>query len=376
MPLKRVLQWLKKFEKYLFYYEDGFFVLPYLNNTPALMVESFRSMPFVSQDPKRNILYSNNPFTKGVLHYYEVEAGLWLLVSELEFKANVRTKAVYDNVPSDYYFLAFSMFENPTAPGLEININNQKIKNNSWAIYRPGVSIDAFHLKGTKGLFFNFAFSQKWVNENFSIEGFSDEFILQKLLKNELGYLSWEGLLQDANLYALEIWKGFSEQSEQLFSKLKLKINTLAVLKRFLEKIETNQEGILGTQDELGAVSIKKIEQILLENLKNGFPGIEVLAEKINMSPSKLKSNFKKTFKMPPFQFYRNEQMKLAMKMLIDGEVQIKNVALYFGYENPSKFSNAFKKVHGMLPSEVLSYLKPSLLYLIGLSNYLIGLHY
>lgn len=353
MPLKRVTKWLNKFEKYFFYYKDGFFVLPYLTNTPELMIDSLRGMPFVSQDSQKNILYSNNPFTTGELHYEAIEEGLWLMVAKQEFKANVHTKAVYDEKPSDYFFLAFSIYENKAKPDLDMMINRQKVKNNSWAIYRPGVAIDAFHTKGTKGLFFNFAFNKKWVEDNFLEKGLPQSSVLQKILDAEMGYLSWEGLLTVAQATAMDIWNSLSIDSDAVFSKLKLKINTLEILKMFFEKIQPTIDLSPEPRPQKGIGDIQKIEQVLLESITQGFPGIEFLSEKINMSPSKLKVNFKKTHGTSIFQYYRNTQMNLAKEMLKDADIQVKNVAVYFGYENPSKFSVAFRKVHNMLPSEV-----------------------
>ncbi|HLO45844.1 MAG TPA: AraC family transcriptional regulator [Leadbetterella sp.] len=354
MPLKRVTRWLKKFEKYLFYYKDGYFVLPYLTNTPELMLESLRSMPFVSQDPFRNVLVTDNPFTKGELHYQEIEDGLWLMVSEQEFKSNVRTKAVFDDIPSEYYFLAFSVYQNPIIPALEILINDHKIKNNSWAIYRPGVPIDAFHIKGTKGLFFNFSFSKKWAEANLLHTGMPSKFFMQKILDSELGYLTWDGLMADAHVYAKEIWQMISHDSGQALSKLKLKIQTLEILTLFFEKIEEQVQSEGASQFNKHIDPIYTVKETLMASLTKEFPGIEVLAEKINTSPSKLKSGFKKMYGQPPYQYFRGQQMHMALKMLQESDLQIKYVSSFFGYENPSKFSVAFRKVHDILPSEVV----------------------
>jgi AraC-like DNA-binding protein len=353
MPLKRVLKWLKKFEKYLFYYQDGFFVLPYLTNTPELMLASLRGMPFVNQDTQRNVLYTDNPFTKGELHYQEIEEGLWLMVSDQEFKSNVRTKAVFDDRPSDYFFLAFSIYQNQVIPTLEILINNHKIKNNSWAIYRPGVPIDAFHIKGTKGLFFNFCFSKNWAQANLLQYGLPSKFLMKKLLDSELGYLTWDGLMDDAEAHADQIWYILSKTGDQALPKLKLKIQTLEVIMLFFEKVE---EAIAEPANSVSknANPIDEVAQMLVRDLTKDFPGIEVLAERINTSPSKLKSTFKSLYGQPPFQFFRTQQMIEARKMLENSQVQIKYVSALYGYENPSKFSLAFKKVHGVLPSEIV----------------------
>ena len=355
MPLKRVKKWIKKFEKYIFYYKDGYFVLPYLTNTPELMVDSLVNMPFSNHVPQENAIFTNTPFAEGVLRYQEVENGLWLLVSELEFKANVQTKSVYDNEGSDYFFLAFSIYQNAVKPKLEMKINHISVTSNSWSIYRPGVSIDAFHQKGTKGIFFNFCFNKKWVETNLLGRNDPAEILIQKILDAELGYLSWEGLVPEAEGFALNIWNCLSRNPDVIFSKLQLKIQTLEILTLFFTKIhlkdsEKNNQFVVKSDREL----LQKVEKYLMENRVGEFPGIEKLASLVCMSPSKLKTNFKSTFGNSIFQYFKEKQMELAFQMLQDPEVQVKNVAAILGYENPSKFSIAFKKVHKVLPSDVL----------------------
>lgn len=50
-----IKNWLSSFQKYFFYYRDGFYELPYIANSPELIVASFGSMPFVKNYPKKII---------------------------------------------------------------------------------------------------------------------------------------------------------------------------------------------------------------------------------------------------------------------------------------------------------------------------------
>jgi AraC-like DNA-binding protein len=45
--------------------------------------------------------------------------------------------------------------------------------------------------------------------------------------------------------------------------------------------------------------------------------------------------------------------MELAYSLLKGSDMQIKEVASKFGYDNQGKFAIAFKKVHNILPSEI-----------------------
>jgi AraC-like DNA-binding protein len=94
-----------------------------------------------------------------------------------------------------------------------------------------------------------------------------------------------------------------------------------------------------------------RLEEYLQENLENKFVGIESLSEKFNVSPSKLKKDFKQLYGKPIFQYYQQKQMDLAKRMLTDEDARVKELADKFGYENVGKFSQVFQKHFRILPS-------------------------
>lgn len=81
-------------------------------------------------------------------------------------------------------------------------------------------------------------------------------------------------------------------------------------------------------------------------------PTTEVLCRMAEMSESKLRICFKSLYKKTLHAYMREAVMKRAMQMLADDEKNIKNIATRCGYENPSKFTAAFKEVHGITPSD------------------------
>ncbi len=199
------------------------------------------SMPFAKHNESDQIITSSNPFSTGELRYKEIETGLWLMVSSIEFKANVNTKSVFDSHGSDYYFLAFSVFQNQHSNKPDIKINNEEVPSNSWAIYGPGISIEAFHLKGTRGLFFNFAFNSKWISDNLSEKS---NGVVKRLVTSEAGFLVWKGLLPETEKLALEIWYSITGKGDQILDKIQLKVQTLNILTLFFGKIlQENNEG-------------------------------------------------------------------------------------------------------------------------------------
>ncbi|WP_376746761.1 helix-turn-helix domain-containing protein [Anaerospora hongkongensis] len=50
--------------------------------------------------------------------------------------------------------------------------------------------------------------------------------------------------------------------------------------------------------------------------------------------------------------YIRHEKMKYAMRMLSRDDLSIRHIGDSLGYESPSKFTAAFKAVHGFMPSQ------------------------
>lgn len=350
MPIRKIKNWLKKYEKYFFYYKDGFFVLPYLNDSPKLLVESFVNMPFVSHDKAQRIAVSNNPFTNADFRYDEIENDLWIMFTEVDFKVNVQTKAIYSNKKSDYYYLIFTNYQNNL--GHEMRINDSIIPNKSWVLYQPNTQIDGFHSKGTKGLVFDFAFSEKWLEENILGENSPYVALFNDPLVSEKGYIVLN--IPEAEILINEVWQCLSRKEGVFNSKLQLKIYTHQVLNIFFSKlIRQNQSSAFNSISEKDREALKKVENYLKENLKTGFPGIDFLSDLVNTSPTKLKVDFKLMYGKTIFQFFKEKQMELAFQMLKCSDTQIKNIATTFGYENTSKFASSFKKYHKILPSQL-----------------------
>ena len=248
------------------------------------MVESLIGMPVTKYNPLEQAIYSNNPFTNGVMRYREIEEGLWVLVTEIVFKANVRTRALYDEEECEYYFLSFSLYKT------EIPVQNSKINKiafptQSWSFYRPGTDIDAYHYKGTSGLFFNFVFSKSWVKKNISLTSLSEENHLQKLLHSEIGLICWEYIFPEAELQALQIWKNLEKENDGHFNIITLKIQTLHLISEFFRnafdrKLENHAIPISNAERRCMA----QAEKIIKDNLSVSFPGIENIAKKVNLA--------------------------------------------------------------------------------------------
>jgi AraC-like DNA-binding protein len=97
--------------------------------------------------------------------------------------------------------------------------------------------------------------------------------------------------------------------------------------------------------------NVAKAEKMILNNLQSTFLGIDQIAAEVNTSATKLKANFKTVFGFSMLQYHKEKNMLLAQQLLQNSEVEIQIIAVIAGYESASKFTAAFKKRFGKLPS-------------------------
>lgn len=80
---------------------------------------------------------------------------------------------------------------------------------------------------------------------------------------------------------------------------------------------------------------------------------IKDLADEFGLSMSKLKRDFKTLFNCSIYQFYTHAKMDEAYRLLKMGNQSVMQIGYQLGYTNISKFTEMFKKVKGILPTEV-----------------------
>ena len=75
------------------------------------------------------------------------------------------------------------------------------------------------------------------------------------------------------------------------------------------------------------------------------------IADRYGMSLTALKDCFKAVYGKPIHAFQREYKMQTATKLLVTTKLSIAEIAGMVGYENPNKFSAAFKEIIGSLPA-------------------------
>lgn len=93
------------------------------------------------------------------------------------------------------------------------------------------------------------------------------------------------------------------------------------------------------------------VHAYLTENL-TARPTIEQLATTFHINQTTLKTTFKTVFGQPIATYMTQYRVQRACELLMSTDQPIAQIAVAVGYENQSKFTQVFKRVTGVLPSE------------------------
>lgn len=99
-------------------------------------------------------------------------------------------------------------------------------------------------------------------------------------------------------------------------------------------------------------IKIYMIQAYLVDIVKETFPSLESLAERIEMSNSKFKKLFKTVSGETPYSFFIHYKLDYAKNILRSNTIPIIEVVNLLNFPSSSRFSKLFRNHFGMLPSE------------------------
>lgn len=357
MLIKTINNWFNHAKNYFFTNKEGFHELSFVANSPTSIVASIAAMPFVKHNKAEQYFTINNPYAGGNLHYQELEEGLWLVYSEAVYKASVMFKPFFsDDLPREHYVLIYNIDKNELRPKATLFNYNIEIANHSWVFFKPEATVDMAHFNHTNRKSITLYFTKEWLYKNL----WNDKVFIETKFSEFFTGDAQHIILADNELLPLALFpviqkEVFEKGSQGMANILKVKSLIFNFIETFIKKY--GREKNTPAQIEISnndRVRIAKAENYLTNNLLQKFEGIDELASRFKISPTKLKNDFKLIYGKPVFQYYQEKQMQLAGEILKKEDIRIKELAARMGYENIGKFSLAFKKYYDILPSQFL----------------------
>ncbi|MDI3322074.1 helix-turn-helix transcriptional regulator [Pinibacter soli] len=156
--------------------------------------------------------------------------------------------------------------------------------------------------------------------------------------------------------YRIIINKLFDPKLKTPLRELFIGNRVMLLIEKFFTKHYLGLNGV-EREKHLTAEELKRLAEVenkLVNGLFEETPTIDDLAKMAAMSATKLKRSFKSIFGLPVYEYYQNHRMHVAKDILLTGSYTVKQVGQKVGYQNISHFAAAFKKIHGVLPSQML----------------------
>jgi AraC-like DNA-binding protein len=354
MVLQALNKFFHRFKRYIFKYKDGFYEVPYLANSPELILESFKNVPFMKWDDSKKLLSMKNHFLTGNIYWIKLEDGLWFILADTRYNVNLHYKFIYDKyLPADYYLISFNRFSHESNNNLAV-INGLSYKTFSWNVIKPGAGASNSNFKNTNCTSIGLYFSEDWAKKNLLSD---DVFLKSKfhsfILAKKCPIIVWPDKDSEAVMF-FDRANLILENPQENEKNTALKSLSADFINYFTAKydIEHTKESVIDIKSETH-LKLVKIEQLLNDHLFKDFPGIEFLSDKFGLSPTKLKNDFKQIYGESIYQYYLGKQMDYAKVLITEKNMRIGEVSNLLGYKNDSKFSEAFKNKHGVLPSKI-----------------------
>jgi AraC-like DNA-binding protein len=99
---------------------------------------------------------------------------------------------------------------------------------------------------------------------------------------------------------------------------------------------------------------IKKVNKVK-ETIEEQYlkpPSLTELASLAAMSHTKLNFIFKKLYNYTVFEFIRKKRLEYSLKLIIENELTMSEIAYEAGWSNPGHFTREFKKYYGKSPTQ------------------------
>lgn len=146
-----------------------------------------------------------------------------------------------------------------------------------------------------------------------------------------------------------QIFSGFFSQPPRL-QMAYWRVKSLELL-LYLGKLEHATDRRLTEYQSEQVEAVRRIHDQLVEHMDQKFT-IEYLSRQYLMNPTTLKQVFKAVYGDSIAAHVKSHRMEQAAKLLLETGNTVAQVAKAVGYDNQSKFSEAFKDCYQVLPTE------------------------
>jgi AraC-like DNA-binding protein len=329
--------------------KNSFFEIPYIGNDPELMITGFSQTPGVQFDLEKQFFMAQTPVFD-VKTNYRISGGLYVISTEIEYKANLCFKAM-KSLPSNYYCLSLRI-NHPSKKNKSL-ANDLAYSDKAWLLFKPNAMFDHYHFNGTHGNDLSIYFTIGWLTNYLRITSLKNRKTVKLFIDSAADFLISTNLseilkIEDSNLKNMfnigaDNDADLMEKVDFIFSNFILALQQENITERHFKISNYNR------------IKILEAEKMIRSYVSKKFPSIQFIADQIGISETKLKQHFKTVYGCTLFQYFQSLQMEEVKSLLVSNRYKIAEIAEKMGYQNASKFSAAFKKETGFSPTGFLN---------------------
>lgn len=323
-------------------------------NSPEGMIESMSSnQHHTNHDERNQVVDMHGDLFQGWIRYATIAPGLWVISSEAHYLKNVTFQRVIEpELLSEYYILSLELVDSSASrkPAL---VDGQAYGNATWIIASPRETSERSHFKGSRERTFALLFKRSWFESYLRQSSGVSHRLYEQFISSGSAYFFWPDDKSACDQLFEDIALDLRIRSTQSpMDPVVLQQSADRLFRHFSEKMSLHFDDYypFNVPDKIRA-NVLMAGKILVEGTHQEFLGIEALSKQVGLSPSTLKASFKQVFGTTIFQFYRNKKLEHAATLIRHG-ASIADAAFQCGYHDPYKFSLAFKKRFGTLPSK------------------------
>ncbi|MEN9570610.1 MAG: hypothetical protein RL172_1841 [Bacteroidota bacterium] len=312
--------------------------------------ELFKQFASLSNQPaSQNRVNIPPEIGEGYLQLEHLPNGLKVLIGDYTLNQDL----FYQRPPGSKEFYTLRSREADVSKSMVTSIDDEEVKepqgkHKSLYLTNSLLDISTFISKNTRVVFVQIELNKEWMAKYLRMDVYDD--ILKEYLSLKAKML--HAVIMDAD-YTNAHQEIISLNKEHPAEVTILHNRIMYIIERFFRELYEQRQQIKyrirNTASDIDAVIA--VETQLNGDNKVQFPSINQLAKDAGMSPSKLKTLFKKIYGKALYEYYQEQRMIKAKAMLLTTN-SVKETAMEFGFKNISNFTLAFKKQFGVLPNE------------------------
>lgn len=168
-------------------------------------------------------------------------------------------------------------------------------------------------------------------------------------------------ILMTARSMVVHIKEGFHAGADDYIIKpfsmdvLRIRIHSLLQSRQQLKRLygrHFSPEVVGATMISADERFSQKLYEVIEKHIFDSELSIDMLCQEIGISRANLYRKIKAISELSPTELIRNKRLEVAMKYLKETDMTISDIATSLGFSSHSYFSNSFKALYGMSPSE------------------------